>query len=450
MLNKEENRVTQYEYFCIDDLVPQDHLLRKIKKHINFNFIYGKVEVLYSPQMGRPSIDPVKLFKMIFIGYLFGIRSERQLERELQVNLAYRWFLDLGMADRVPDHSTISWNRQHRFKGTTVFQSIFDEIVFLAIGEGFIDGRILATDSTHIKANANKRKFTVETVKVAPKEYLSELDKAVEEERRSRKKKPLRERKTKPETREVKKSKTDPESGYMYREGKPEGFYYLDHRTVDMKHNLITDAYITPGNVHDATPYLGRLDRQLIHFEFATEAVVLDAGYMTTTLCKGLETRKIHGVIGRTRTGRKGYLPKSKYRYDPQEDVYLCPQGQALRYRTTTREGYNEYISDPSICAGCPLRPKCTQSSSGQKSISRHVWAKSKEQVERNGKSSSGKALYARRKETVEPSFGDAKELHGFRYCRCRGREAVQEQSLMTATVQNIKKIANLLEARAA
>lgn len=448
MLNKEEQRVEQYEFLCIEQLVPKNHLLRRIKKHIDFNFIYAKVEHLYSPSMGRPSVDPVVLFKMMLIGYIYGIRSERQLEKEVQVNLAYRWFLDFGMTDPIPDHSTISWNRQKRFKGTGIFQEIFDEIVLLAIKHGFVEGRVLFTDSTHVKANANKKKFVVVEQETATKSYLDDLDKAVKEERAKKGKKELKPRCPNSETKEVKQSTTDPDSGYMFREGKPEGFFYLDHRTVDMKNNLVTDTHVTPGNVHDTTPYLGRLGRQISRFGFDVEAVALDAGYLATPLCKQLEEKNIFGVIGYRRTHKKGFLSKNKFHYDAGEDSYLCPNHKTLTYRTTTREGYNEYIAPKGACSDCPLLAKCTSSRDGRKVVMRHVWEPSKESVLANGRTKSGRQLYGYRKQTVERSFADAKELHGFRYCRCRGLEQVQEQALMTATAQNIKKIANLMHAK--
>src|SRR5690606_33673085 len=127
-------------------------------QYIDFTFIRDKVRPFYSETHGRPSIDPVMLFKMLFIGYLYGIRSERQLEQEINLNLAYRWVLGIGLSKTPPDQGTISWNRQYRFKDTTVFQEIFDEIVQLAISNRMVAGRVLITDSTHLKANANKRK----------------------------------------------------------------------------------------------------------------------------------------------------------------------------------------------------------------------------------------------------------------------------------------------------
>jgi len=119
----------------------------------------------------------------MFIGYFYGIRSERQLEREVQMNVAYRWFLGLKLHDPVPDHSTISWNRRTRFKDTNIFQEIFDEIVLQAINHKMVGGRVLFTDSTHLKANANKHKFTREEVEMETREYIDELNKAIDEDR---------------------------------------------------------------------------------------------------------------------------------------------------------------------------------------------------------------------------------------------------------------------------
>jgi hypothetical protein len=248
------------------------------------------------------------------------------------------------------------------------------------------------------------------------------------------------------ETKEIRKSTTDPDCGFMSRDNKQEMFCYLDHRTTDMKFNIITDAYVTPGNVHDSVPYLERLDRQIERFGFNVEAVALDSGYLTNPICKGLEDRQIFGVIAHRRYNpTKGLFPKWKFEYDNDRNVYVCPNGQELVYRTTTREGYREYKSDPTKCKECPLLQECTRSKNKQKVVVRHVWEGSKEKVRLNRLSPSGKKLYRYRKEKVERSFADSKELHGLRYCRLRGLHNAGEQVLLTAACQNIKKIATHL-----
>ncbi len=435
------------ELIYIDDLVPDDHLLRKIDAAIDFSFIRDRVKHLYSADNGRPAVDPVLLFKMLFIGYLYGIRSERQLVREIQVNVAYRWFLGLDLRDKVPDASTISQNRRRRFRESTIFQEIFDEIVLLAIRRGLVDGRVLFTDSTHLKASANKKKFKKRQVTVATKSYLSDLEEAVDADRLAHGKKPLKKRdnddSSPPATKEIKVSTTDPDSGFMVRDGKPQGFFYLDHRTVDNKAGIITDTHVTPGNVHDSTPYLERLDAQICKFHFPVERVGHDAGYNTAAICKGLEDRKIDGVIGSVRTTRKkGMLAKRLFVYDSLGDVYHCPGGQTLPYRTTTREGYQEYVSDPSRCVLCPLLQQCTESANHRKVVTRHVWQASREKMIATARTERGRATYRRRRETVERSFGEAKQLYGHRYARLRSIAGAREQCLLSAACQNMKKIA--------
>lgn len=189
MLRSNREKQQAYEFVSIEDLVPADHMLRKVDRYIDFSFIVEKVRPLYSADNGRPAIPPEVLFKMIFLGYFYGIRSERQLEREIQTNLAYRWFLGLGLTDNVPDHSTISWNRRTRFQNTSIFQDIFDEIVLQALSHRMVGGRMLISDSTHVKANANKHKYTRQQVQQNTKAYLDELNAAVEADRKAHGKK---------------------------------------------------------------------------------------------------------------------------------------------------------------------------------------------------------------------------------------------------------------------
>lgn len=446
MLKRKTTHQSELELVSIETLVPQDHLLRKIDKVIDFSFIYDKVEHLYCADNGRPPIDPVLLFKMLFIGYLFGIRSERRLEKEIQVNTAYRWFLGLGLTERVPDHSTISRNRIDRFAGTGIYQEIFDEIVLQSMKRKLIDGKTLYTDSTHLKANANKNKHEKKLVSKSTRSYLAELDADIAQEREAHGKKPLKRRDDEPEQKEVKSSTTDPDSGFMHRDGKPKGFFYLDHRTVDGVNNLITDVHVTPGNVHDSVPYLDRLDRQTERFGFEIKNVGVDAGYFTASICKGLSDRGIYGAMPYTRPmGKPGLFKKRDFVYDEYFDCYLCPAGQVLNYSTTNRDGFHEYKSNSSICRECSRLHECTQSRSQVKVIARHIWEKHKEKITDQRVTPRGKRIYKRRKETVERSFADAKELHGHRYARFRGIAKVQEQCLMAACAQNIKKIALIL-----
>lgn len=444
MLKKPLPQQTTLEMVSLESLVPPDHLLRKIDAVIDFSFIHDRVAGLYCRDNGRPALDPVMLFKALFIGYLFGVRSERQLVREIEVNVAYRWFLRLRLTDAVFDASTLSQNRRRRYTDTSVAQDIFDAIVEQAVAHGLVGGKVLYTDSTHLKASANKNRFDKEMVAKSRADYWDALDAAIEEDRAAHGKKPLKPKPHEPEIKETKVSRTDPDAGYMVRDGKPKGFFYLDHRTVDGRCGIVTDTFATPGNVHDSIVYLSRLDRQRARFAFDVAAVGLDAGYATAGIAQGLEGRAILGVTGyRNPTPpRPGMMRKKAFAYERAADGYRCPQGQLLAYATTDREGYRHYRSDPAICQTCPLLASCTSNAKAQRTITRHVWTEARERADAHRLTPWGKAIYKRRKETVERSFADAKQLFGHRYARFRGLIAVTCQCLLAAAAQNIKKIA--------
>jgi len=444
MLRKPAPVQTELEMVTLESLVPADHLLRKVEAAIDFRFIRDLTEGLYCPENGRPPIPPEVLFKALFIGYLFGIRSERQLMREIEVNVAYRWFLGLRLTDRVFDASTFSQNRRRRFDATDVAQQIFDRIVEAALSAGLVGGEVLYTDSTHLKASANKGRYDTSLIAKSRAAYWDDLDRAVEADRAARGKPPLPPKERAPEVKPTKVSRTDPDAGYMVRDGKPKGFFYLDHRTVDGRFGIITDTHVTPANVHDSIPYLARLDRQRIRFGLEVRAVGLDAGYADAPIAKGLEDRQILGVTGYRRPvpPREGMMPRKVFAHEADQDGYRCPQGQLLGYATTDRKGYRHYKSDPAICRDCPLLASCTSGAKPQKTVTRHIWAEARERTYAHRLTDWGKRVYKRRKETVERSFADAKQLHGHRYARYRGLKGVRWQALLAAAAQNIKKIA--------
>lgn len=445
MLTKNNEKQPKIELVIIENLVKKDHILRKIDEYIDFNFIYDLVEDKYCLDNGRPSIDPVVLFKMILVGYLFGIRSERRLTEEVHHNVAYRWFLGYGLEDKIPDASTISQNRRRRFTGTDIYEKIFDNIVEQAIKHKLITGKIMYVDSTHIKANANIGKFTNEQVEVAIPEYIDELEKAVTEAREAHGQKELKKNEKIPEIKDRKVSTTDPDSGYMFRERKPKGFFYLNHMAVDGENNLIASVFPTTAAINDAVPFLGIIER--LKEEFEVKYVGADAGYYTAAIAKGLKKLGVTAAIAK-RLGPKpaGKMSKLNFVYVEELDIYVCPEGYSLNYKTTTREGYKEYCSQKEICDKCPKREKCIYDKQNIRTIRRHVWQEYLTEIDRfKEKTELGKRIYKRRKETIERAFADLKELHGFRYARFRGLEKMNEQCLLTAAAYNIKKMATIL-----
>lgn len=232
----------------------------------------------------------------------------------------------------------------------------------------------------------------------------------------------------------------------MHRDGKPKGFFYLDHRTVDGKYNIITDVYVTPGNINDVDPYIERLDVQIKKFNFKTKYVGADAGYSTNNICKQIFERELKAVMGYRRSPHvKGKFTKFRFQYVKEQDIYYCPDLRALEYRTTNRDGYREYACKTEYCSQCSKKQNCLSDKSKRKVVYRHVWEDYKDEVTKFTKTDKGKWLYKRRKETIERSFADSKNLHGLRYCRMRGIKKVSEQCLLTAAVQNMKKIARVL-----
>jgi hypothetical protein len=205
------------------------------------------------------------------------------------------------------------------------------------------------------------------------------------------------------------------------------------------------DTHVTPGNVHDSQPFIGRLERQVERFGLEPVAVGVDAGYFTSAVCHLTQEMGIALVPGYRRPHKgQNDFQKKHFRYDDKHDVYVCPAEESLIYGTTDRNGYRHYRSNPAVCQGCSQRQQCTQNSKAQKTITRHVWEASKEEANRLRLTKWGKKVYARRKETVERSFADAKQHHGHRYARFRGLSKVQMQCLLAATAQNMKKMALL------
>jgi len=433
------------EIVILEQMIPEDHLLRRIDRAIDFGFIGKLCEPLYCLDNGRPAVDPELLFRMIFIGYLYGVKSERRLEEEVNYNLAYKWFCGLGIAEKAPDATTLSANRRRRFHDNNIAEQIFDEILRQAITKGLVSGKVLYTDSTHVKAKANKHKKQTVTVEVTPKEYLNELDAAVDADRKALGKKPFDrdDDPPPPPTREIQKSTTDPDSGQLHKEGKPDGFHYSEHRTVDSRHNVIVNVRVTAANVNDVDPIPGILrdiHRRLGHLP---DYMGLDAGYHNARVAHQLAAQGIQGVLGYRRHTHKGeHFGKYRFTYDPERNVYVCPEKHPLSHKTTNREGYREYYSDPKTCANCPRRMECLGEKTSRRLVQRHLWQDALDQADAFTKSARGRPLYQFRKQTVELSFAEAKENHGFRTARMLGRDNMREQSFLTAAVQNMKRIA--------
>ncbi len=410
----------------MEELVPEDSIFRKIDKHVNFTFIYDLVKDKYSENNGRPSIDPVVLFKMVFIQTIEGIKSMRQTCKKIKVDAEYRWFLGIPFGKETPHFSTFSKNYERRFKESTIFEDIFTNIVKQAIKNKLIDGTTFYTDSTHKKANANKNKYEDKTEEVV-KTRKRWLEEEINEERIKNGEKPF-EYKEEIEKKHIKESTTDKESGYYHRDNKEKGFMYLDHRTVDHKCNIIVDCYITKGNVHDSVPYIERMEYIKNKYEFKIKKCAVDSGYDTLEIRKYYHDNQILGVIGYRRYGTKeSRIEKSKYEYNKELDIYIEKEtGEVLEYtKHIDKQGYKLYAN---IDKSTKMR--------------RHIKEELKEEMRINRLSKEGKELYANRCQKVERSFADSKNNHGYRYAMYKGVKKNQNYTWLICAAQNMKIIA--------
>ena len=447
--NRKTQQQSEYEIVLLEDLVPQDHFLRKVEAAVDFSFIHNMCKDLYCLDNGRPAIDPEVLFKMLLLGYLYGIKSEIKLAQAVNENIAFKWFLGLKLTEKGPDHATISANRVRRFRDNNTAEQVFDEILRQCIAKGLVGGAILYTDSTHIKAKANKHRKSLVTVEVSPKEYMEELDEQIDQDREILKKKPFERDDNDPDppdgdkgttTRMV--SLTDPDSGQQTRDGKPDGFHYSEHRTVDSKNNVIVNVHVEPANVNDITPVPRILEEVEHRLGRLPKYMGFDAGYNSAWIAHLLEKNGIRAVIGyRRHTHKEAVFGKYRFRYEPYFDAYTCPEGKHLYWKTTNRYGYREYWSNSKECANCPRRSECISEKAKRRLVTRHVWQDALEEVNWFTKTTIGKRIYSWRKQTIERSFAEAKENHGLRFARMLGIKNMREQCFLTAAAQNIKRL---------
>lgn len=445
MLKRSESKQMKMSFVTLEELMPQEHFLRDLDKFIDFDFIYDNVADLYS-NTGRPSIDPVVMIKMLLIGYIYGIDSERKLEQELTVNIAYRWFLGIDFDERVPDHSTISQLRHRKFDGTTVFRDVFDEIVRKCIEAGLIDGKLLLTDSTHIRANARNDLREVIEVPDTPTEYMQKLDREAYE--LGLIKEPVEYDTAK--TKEVTKSITDPECGLMKRPGKPIGFHYLDHQTCDSKHGIITDVFVTAGNVHDSTPHTARLKYQIDKFDLKTEAICADASYDSGEVYDSMLKLNIKTFIPeRSRSGTPNYeseFDPKNFTYCETEDKIICPAGNELTFSTYRKKDRRKrYSAGKSDCKECPHKNQCIGNSKNPRNVDRSLHEEARSVQRKNLNSPEYNAAMRLRQIWCEGNFSHQKERHNLRRTRKRGIERVTEQCLLSACALNLKRLVGLL-----
>ena len=454
MTQNADKKRDQMQMFCMEDLIPEDHLLRLIDKAIDWNFIYDLVEDKYCHDNGRPSMDPVMLIKIPFIQYLYGIRSMRQTIKEIEVNVAYRWFLGLDMLDKVPHFSTFGKNYSRRFKDTDLFEQIFSHILEECYKFRLVDPTEVFVDATHVKARANGHKMRKRIAKQEALFYEDMLKKEINEDRAAHGKKSLKDKDDDntpssgngfSKEKEIKESTTDPDSGWFHKGEHKEVFAYAVETACD-KHGWILGYTISPGNLHDSRTFKGLYDKIS---DIGINTLIADAGYKTPAIAKLLLDDGIKPLFPyKSPMTKDGFFKKSDFVYDEYYDYVICPNDQHLEYSTTNKDGYREYKSNGHICKGCPYLSQCTNSQNHVKVFTRHIWEDYMETCEDIRHTLGMKDLYKKRKETIERLFGTAKENHGFRYTQMYGKARMEMKVGMTFACLNLKKLARILNKR--
>jgi len=439
MMGQHDRSEALFYYFRLEDQVPEGHLLRLIEKHISFGFVRERLKDSYS-ETGRPSIDPELLLRILLIGYLYGLTSERKLVEELRMHLAWRWFTGLGFDQEIPHHSTFSKNRHGRFQESKLFEQLFEEIVKRCVEAGLVQGDHLAVDGSFVEANAAKesripREQLVEVAQVnqTVRQYLVELEaqNPVEE--------PVHE--------QAQVSTTDPDSTYATKGGTPARLGYYDNYLVDNHSCVIVGVQATAARMRQETVAAQDMITRFAQWQGQEpRSVAADATYGNGEFLQWLLERDIIPYM-RTRDSalRKNnplYGPE-RFTYLPESNSYRCPAGQQLNYvGLNVRNRTHAYIGSRKRCGACPQKTQCT---SGQyKYLAIHIHEPARQRA-RDLANTPGFANAQRQRKKVEALFAELKNQIGLRRLRLRRMKFVREQFFLAAAAQNIKRLVRFL-----
>jgi transposase len=429
--------------FQLDEVVPDDHLVREIAAVLDLSWVHSELEPYYSP-LGRPSIDPVLMIRMLIVGYVFAIRSERLLCREVQVNLAYRWFCGLSIEDKIPDHSAFSRARNERFRDSDIFRRVFERIVKACILAGLVGGEGFAVDASLIVADANKQRSIPgsewkktrdrETASRAVKEYLATLDDAAFGAASDVTPKFI--------------SPSDPAAQWTGAMRGPAFFAYANNYLVDVKFGVIVDVEasraIRQAEVGAAKTMIGRTEER---FGLKPEHLAADTAYGSAeTLNWIVNEKKIAPhipVIDKSKR-EDGSLSREDFSFDQDGNVYVCPQGKLLHTTGRIHDGETLlYRARTSDCGPCPLKPKCCPKAPERK-IPRSIYEDARDAARALVDTEAFKQSHRDRKR-VEMLFAHLKRILKLGRLRLRGPCGAQDEFTLAAIAQNLRRLAKLV-----
>ena len=459
----------------LDSLVPQDNFYRKINKELEFHFLYAATKKYYGTE-GQQSIDPVVFFKILLVGYLNNINSDRALLRYCSNCLDVRLFLGYDLNEELPWHSTISRTRQ--LLGEEAFLALFRKILSRCVEKGMVRGKRQAVDSAFIKANASMDSLVEKEVLEDASAFVNELEENSEYKVTTERKKLVeRHHKWKEEAykgmpgnnqserkdedgEEIRPkflsnhthySPTDPDAKISVKPGKARQLNYSGQLAVDDAHHVITGACASTAGSKDSAIFSEVMDQTIANFEqnhLTLDEVLADAGYSSGDSLSYCETNKINAYIpnfGQYKAEREGFI------YNPEQNQYECTKTggkQAIltfKGIKTDSKGYQKkvYRSSESICGKCPLREACCGKVSKFKKLDDSIHKPLYDQMHQklNKDKNYTRYLTKRRSSTVEPVLGTLINHHNMKRINARGMQAANKHVLMSALVYNLKKL---------
>ncbi len=441
MGKRQANQPAFFYDFSLEEHVPADHLLRSIDRFIDLDSVRTHLAPYYS-STGRPSVDPELMIRMLIVGYCHGIRSERRLCEEVHLNLAYRWFCRLGLKSEVPDHSTFSKNRHGRFRDSDLLRHVFESVVRRCMSEGLVGGEGFAVDASLIKADANRQRGVKGSLGLPPElsnravdEYLAVLDDAAFGGATEVTPKFL--------------SPADPAARWTSAHGGPASFAYSTNYLIDLKCAVIVDveasSAIRQAEVTAAKTMVERVEQC---FDLKPDRLAADTAYGSAEMLnwlvyeRGIEP---HIPVFDKSSRRDGTFSRDDFRYDPKDDVYVCPAGKVLNTKgTRVNDGATLlYRASKHDCDLCALKPRCCPNTPARK-IPRSIYEDARDIARDIAKTESYRTSRRERKK-VEMSFAHLKRILQLDRLRLRGPCGARDEFLLAATAQNLRKLAKLI-----
>jgi transposase len=439
MMGQHARSEALFYYFTLEEYIPQNHLLRLIDKHIDFSFVREQLRDSYS-DTGRPSVDPELLLRILLIGYLYGITSERKLVEELGMHLAWRWFTGLGFHQPIPHHSTFSKNRHGRFQESNLFRQLFEEVVARCMETGMVKGDHLSVDGSFIEANAAKESRVpreqlpeVAQVNRTARQYLVELEEQ----------NPVEE----PVHQQELVSTTDPDSTYATKGGTPARLGYYDNYLIDNHSCVIVDVQATAARLSQETVAAQEMITRFAQRQGQEPAsIAADATYGNGEFLQWLWDRGIRPWMRTRDSVRRKQSPfygPEQFTYLPASNAYLCPAGEQLHYvGLNVRNRVHAYIGSGKRCGACSQKQQCTSGRYKYLAIHMHEPAR---QRARELAVTPGFVHAQRQRKKVEALFAELKNQIGLRRLRLRRMKFVREQFFLAAAAQNIKRLVRFL-----